>query len=117
MKVSEILRMLQDDGWFLVATRGSHRQFKHSAKPGRVTVPGKPADDLARWDAKQYSEAVWIEALRKSNPRSARQLSFILKVCAKMALPFRHPPAASITSILRHNPSLNRTREEAPRAG
>lgn len=47
MKVSEILRMLADDGWNLVATRGSHRQFKHSSKPGRVTVPGKPSDDLA----------------------------------------------------------------------
>jgi predicted RNA binding protein YcfA (HicA-like mRNA interferase family) len=39
--------MLQEKGWFLATTRGSHRQFKHSAKPGRVTVPGKPADDLA----------------------------------------------------------------------
>jgi len=39
--------MLQDDGWFLVTTRGSHRQFKHSAKAGRVTVPGKASDDLA----------------------------------------------------------------------
>ena len=47
MKVSEALRMLQDDGWYLVATRGSHRQYKHSSKPGRVTVPGKPNDDLA----------------------------------------------------------------------
>jgi predicted RNA binding protein YcfA (HicA-like mRNA interferase family) len=47
MKVSEILRQLQDDGWFLVATRGSHRQFKHAAKPGRVTVAGKLSDDLA----------------------------------------------------------------------
>jgi len=47
MKVREVLRTLQDDGWFLAATRGSHRQFKHSAKPGRVTVPGKPGDDLA----------------------------------------------------------------------
>jgi predicted RNA binding protein YcfA (HicA-like mRNA interferase family) len=47
MKVREVLRMLADDGWFLVATRGSHRQFKHSAKAGRVTVPGKPGDDLA----------------------------------------------------------------------
>lgn len=42
-----MLRMLQDDGWFLVATRGSHRQFKHPLKPGRVTVAGKPSDDLA----------------------------------------------------------------------
>jgi predicted RNA binding protein YcfA (HicA-like mRNA interferase family) len=47
MKVSEVLRMLNEDGWFLVATRGSHRQFKHSTKPGRLTVPGKPNDDLA----------------------------------------------------------------------
>ncbi len=47
MKVSEALRMLNDDGWYLVATRGSHRQFKHLTKPGRVTVPGKPSDDLA----------------------------------------------------------------------
>ncbi|HWQ38156.1 MAG TPA: type II toxin-antitoxin system HicA family toxin [Burkholderiales bacterium] len=47
MKVRDVLRMLSDDGWYLVATRGSHRQFKHSTKPGRVTVPGKPNDDLA----------------------------------------------------------------------
>jgi predicted RNA binding protein YcfA (HicA-like mRNA interferase family) len=47
VKVTEILRLLQQDGWVLVATRGSHRQYKHSSKPGRVTVPGKPSDDLA----------------------------------------------------------------------
>lgn len=47
MKVAEILRLLQQDGWYLAAQRGSHRQFKHQAKPGRVTVPGKPSDDLA----------------------------------------------------------------------
>jgi len=47
VKVSEILRLLQQDGWHLVATHGSHRQFKHPSKPGRVTVPGKPGDDLA----------------------------------------------------------------------
>ena len=47
MKVSDVLRMLNDDGWYLVVTRGSHRQFKHPTKSGRVTVPGKPSDDLA----------------------------------------------------------------------
>jgi len=47
MKVSEVLRLIHDDGWYLVATRGSHRQFKHPMKPGRVTVAGKPSDDLA----------------------------------------------------------------------
>ena len=47
MKVREVLVMLESDGWYLVATRGSHRQFKHPTKPGRVTVAGKPSDDLA----------------------------------------------------------------------
>jgi predicted RNA binding protein YcfA (HicA-like mRNA interferase family) len=39
--------MLHDDGWYLHSTRGGHRQFKHSTKPGRVTVAGKASDDLA----------------------------------------------------------------------
>jgi predicted RNA binding protein YcfA (HicA-like mRNA interferase family) len=47
MKVREVIRLLDEDRWFLVATRGSHRQFRHAEKPGRVTVAGKPSDDLA----------------------------------------------------------------------
>lgn len=47
MKVREIITMLEKDGWFLVATRGSHRQYKHASKLGRVTIAGKPSDDLA----------------------------------------------------------------------
>ena len=47
MKVADVLRRLHEDGWRLVATRGSHRQFKHATKSGRVTVPGKPSDDIA----------------------------------------------------------------------
>lgn len=47
MKAREIIRLLDADGWFLVATRGSHRQYKHPVKPGRVTVAGKPSDELA----------------------------------------------------------------------
>lgn len=46
-KVSDILRMLADDGWVQASTRGSHRQFKHPTKPGRVTLHGKPSDTLA----------------------------------------------------------------------
>jgi predicted RNA binding protein YcfA (HicA-like mRNA interferase family) len=46
VKVREILQLLAEDGWQVVVTRGSHRQLKHSEKPGRVTVAGKPADDL-----------------------------------------------------------------------
>jgi predicted RNA binding protein YcfA (HicA-like mRNA interferase family) len=47
MKVSEVLRLLREDGWYLVGTRGSHRQLKHGTEPGRVTVAGKSSDDLA----------------------------------------------------------------------
>jgi predicted RNA binding protein YcfA (HicA-like mRNA interferase family) len=47
MKVREAIRLIELDGWALVATRGSHRQYKHPTKLGRVTIAGKPADDLA----------------------------------------------------------------------
>jgi predicted RNA binding protein YcfA (HicA-like mRNA interferase family) len=47
MKIGDVLDLLKRDGWYLVATKGSHRQFKHPAKPGRVTVAGKPSDYLA----------------------------------------------------------------------
>jgi predicted RNA binding protein YcfA (HicA-like mRNA interferase family) len=47
VKVREAVRLIEDDGWTLVATRGSHRQYKHPTKRGRVTIAGKPSDDLA----------------------------------------------------------------------
>jgi predicted RNA binding protein YcfA (HicA-like mRNA interferase family) len=46
VKVREVLRLLAEDGWEVVTTRGSHRQLKHPAKAGRVTVAGKGSDDL-----------------------------------------------------------------------
>lgn len=47
MKIRDVIRLIEDDGWYLVATKGSHRQYKHAAKTGRVTIAGHPADDLA----------------------------------------------------------------------
>ena len=47
MKVKEIIKMIEQDGWYLVRTKGSHRQYKHDIKRGLVTVPGKLSDDLA----------------------------------------------------------------------
>ncbi|MCC6650782.1 MAG: type II toxin-antitoxin system HicA family toxin [Candidatus Eisenbacteria bacterium] len=46
MKVGELIRLLEDDGWILVRTRGSHQQFKNPGKPGTVTVAGKPSLDV-----------------------------------------------------------------------
>ena len=46
MKTSEVIRLLEDEGWRLWRTRGSHRQYKHSSRPGKVTVPGKPSSTI-----------------------------------------------------------------------
>ena len=48
MKVREVIRRLQVEGWVLVSTEGSHRQFKHPLKPGRVTVSGSLGDDMPK---------------------------------------------------------------------
>jgi predicted RNA binding protein YcfA (HicA-like mRNA interferase family) len=48
MKVREVIRLIEDDGWYLVATRRSHRQYKHPTKACRVTVAGSASDDLAQ---------------------------------------------------------------------
>jgi predicted RNA binding protein YcfA (HicA-like mRNA interferase family) len=47
MKVRDILKLIEGDGWYLVVTKGSHRQYKHPRKPGRVTIAGQPSHDLA----------------------------------------------------------------------
>jgi predicted RNA binding protein YcfA (HicA-like mRNA interferase family) len=47
VKVRDVIKMLEDDGWSVVRQRGSHRQFKHASKAGLVTVAGKLGDDLA----------------------------------------------------------------------
>ncbi|MGH9315745.1 MAG: type II toxin-antitoxin system HicA family toxin [Thermoanaerobaculia bacterium] len=46
MKVREVIRLIEDDGWREVRITGSHRQFKHPSKPGVVTVAGKPSLDV-----------------------------------------------------------------------
>jgi predicted RNA binding protein YcfA (HicA-like mRNA interferase family) len=46
-KVREVIKMIEQDGWYLVVTKGSHRQFKHPSKSGRVTIAGHPGDDVA----------------------------------------------------------------------
>ena len=47
MKVRDIIRLIEADGWYVVQTTGSHRQYKHPIKLGRVTIAGHSNDDLA----------------------------------------------------------------------
>jgi predicted RNA binding protein YcfA (HicA-like mRNA interferase family) len=46
MKVRDVIKLLARDGWYRVVTEGSHRQYKHPTKPGRVTVAGHPSEDV-----------------------------------------------------------------------
>lgn len=48
MKVSDILKVLRIDGWYLVRIKGSHRQFKHPEKKGLVTISGKLSDEVKK---------------------------------------------------------------------
>jgi predicted RNA binding protein YcfA (HicA-like mRNA interferase family) len=64
VKVRDAIRLIEEDGWYLVATRGSHRQFRHPTKPGRVTVAGKPPDDLA--------PGTWNSILKQSGLKEER---------------------------------------------
>lgn len=47
MKIRDVIKLITADGWYLVRIKGSHRQFKHTSKSGRVTIAGHPGDDLA----------------------------------------------------------------------
>jgi len=46
LKIREIIKIIEKDGWYKVAQKGSHRQYKHPVKPGRVTVAGKLGDEI-----------------------------------------------------------------------
>ena len=56
VQVGDVIDQLNSAGWTLVATRGSHRQFKHPDRPGRVTVAGKPSEDLATGTLKSIAK-------------------------------------------------------------
>jgi predicted RNA binding protein YcfA (HicA-like mRNA interferase family) len=46
MKIRDLIQVVEQNGWRLVRTRGSHRQFKHPTRPGLVTIAGHPADEV-----------------------------------------------------------------------
>lgn len=63
-KVREAIRLVEQDGWSQVDRRGSHRQYKHPVKQGRVTIPGQPGEDLA--------PGTWLSILRQAGLREER---------------------------------------------
>lgn len=61
MKIRDVIKIIIDDGWFLISTKGSHRQYKHSFKKGRVTIPGKQNEDLHPKTLKSIFKQAQIE--------------------------------------------------------
>jgi predicted RNA binding protein YcfA (HicA-like mRNA interferase family) len=68
VKVREVIRILEQDGWRQVVTEGDHRQFKHPTKTGRVTVAGHRNEDLQIGTLK----SIWRQAGIKDPQRRAR---------------------------------------------
>lgn len=61
MKVKEVIKIIENNGWVLRRTKGSHRQYKHENKTGLVTVAGHPSDDLAPKTLKSIFKQAGIE--------------------------------------------------------
>ncbi|MCW5718975.1 MAG: type II toxin-antitoxin system HicA family toxin [Bauldia sp.] len=60
-KVKDAIRTIEQDGWFLVGTRGSHRQFKHLSKAGRVAISGKAIGGLVAGNVEQHLKQAGIK--------------------------------------------------------
>ncbi|MEZ4279667.1 MAG: type II toxin-antitoxin system HicA family toxin [Myxococcota bacterium] len=61
MKVRDVVRMIEKQGWVLVRTRGSHRQYKHPERRGVVTIPGNLNSDLAVGTLRSILKATRIQ--------------------------------------------------------
>ena len=61
MKVRDVIRLLTNDGWAQVSQKGSHRQFRHRTKPGKLTVPGELSDDLPLGTCKSILRQAGLE--------------------------------------------------------
>ena len=57
-KVKEVIKLLEENGWYLSYTKGDHRQFKHPTISGKVTVRGKPSETLSQ----ELLNSIWKQA-------------------------------------------------------
>ena len=67
MKIRDILGLIEEDGWPLVETRGSHRQYTHPTKSGRVTIAGHLNDDLAPGTLNSILKQAHLKNLDRGN--------------------------------------------------
>jgi predicted RNA binding protein YcfA (HicA-like mRNA interferase family) len=65
MKVRDLIRVIEVDGWRQVSQEGSHRQYKHPVKPGRVTVAGHPSVDVPVGTLKRIYQQAQIQEKKR----------------------------------------------------
>jgi predicted RNA binding protein YcfA (HicA-like mRNA interferase family) len=61
VKVRDLIKLVESDGWRHVRTTGSHRHFKHPTKRNVVTIPGNPGDDVPIGTLKSVFRAAALE--------------------------------------------------------
>jgi predicted RNA binding protein YcfA (HicA-like mRNA interferase family) len=75
MKVKEAIALIENDGWYLVRTRGSHQQYKHPVKSGLVTIAGKLSDDLASGTANSILKQAQLKGTKTDESALEKQAS------------------------------------------
>jgi predicted RNA binding protein YcfA (HicA-like mRNA interferase family) len=61
MKYRDITKLIERDGWYLKEQHGSHQQYKHPSKPGRVTIAGQPGKDVPEGTRKSILKQAALE--------------------------------------------------------
>jgi len=67
MKVRDVIKIIEQDGWFMVRRKGSHRQYRHSKKNGVVTIAGHTNDDLAKGTLNSILKQAGLKIGRQKN--------------------------------------------------
>ena len=80
MKVRDLIKLIESDGWRQIAQRGSHRQYKHHAKVGKVTVAGAPSDDVHPKDIVERIEASGTEEKVRDLMATTRKFLVVYEV-------------------------------------
>jgi predicted RNA binding protein YcfA (HicA-like mRNA interferase family) len=62
MKFRDMIKLLKEDGWYLVRSKGSHQQYRHPEKPGLVTVAGRGSDDIGRRTLKSILKQAGLDS-------------------------------------------------------
>jgi predicted RNA binding protein YcfA (HicA-like mRNA interferase family) len=65
VKIREVIRLVEDDRWYLARTKGDHRQYKHPSKKGLVTISGKLGDDVGKGTLNSILKQAGLKGVRR----------------------------------------------------